>query len=482
MASNYEKPPVFARDRTWKESDLKSVEKAKFTGPHGAKEEVYKYGGDMGIEFLVSKSIADFEAAATRLDWSWAECFNQFPRVLEGAARTAWEEVMSQFPDLADAEEAGFRAAIASLIKKLLNNNTPRDQQWIYLAPGGDKSFLRDIMTAPTAHLRRFNEMVRISKLLPEGNIPDPSPRLQVQWLYMSYHRNDRSQYVLSGKVLDDESLETLTAYFQAIHDQKVSDGTLQRQQQQSTKRDERRDNYKSRSDSRHSSSRGKTYERRHDDRRDRGYDRDRGRERSRDTSRRGYDSHRSRDSGHRSRTSSSSSAKTKQQPIADPCPKHSTDGQPARHTWAECSQNPANAASSSSRDRRGHDSHHRGHDSHHVEVRTPSPSRSRSRSVSPWSDNSRHDRSVSPSDRSSASVDNYGVFAEPMKPPAEDRVGRRSSRVERRRKRKYAGYKSSRDPIPRKHYATYDDDVDGAADSYAVDDNVRDENNPLDM
>ena len=68
------------------------------------------------------------------------------------------------------------------------------------------------------------------------------------------------------------------------------------------------------------------------------------------------------------------------------------------------------------------------------------------------------------------------------MKPPAEDRVGRRSSRVERRRKRKYAGYKSSRDPIPRKHYATYDDNVDGAADSYAVVDNVRDENNPLDM
>ena len=68
------------------------------------------------------------------------------------------------------------------------------------------------------------------------------------------------------------------------------------------------------------------------------------------------------------------------------------------------------------------------------------------------------------------------------MKPPAGDRVGRKSSRVERRRKRKYAGYKSSRDPIPRKHYATYDDDVDGAANSYAVDDDVRDENNPLDM
>ena len=68
------------------------------------------------------------------------------------------------------------------------------------------------------------------------------------------------------------------------------------------------------------------------------------------------------------------------------------------------------------------------------------------------------------------------------MKPPAQDRVGRKSSQFERHRKRKYAGYKSSRNPIPRKHYATYDNDVDGAADSYAVDDNVRDENNPLDM
>ena len=75
MASNYKKPPIFAQDRTWKESNLKSVKKAKFTGSHSAKEEVYKYGGDMGIQFLISKSIADFEAAATRLDWSWAECF-----------------------------------------------------------------------------------------------------------------------------------------------------------------------------------------------------------------------------------------------------------------------------------------------------------------------------------------------------------------------------------------------------------------------
>ena len=479
MASNYEKPPVFSRDRSWKETDLKTVEKAKFNGRHGAKEEVYTYGGEKGMEFLVSKVIADYLAAATRLDWDWPETFDQFPRVLEGAPRTAWDEVMNLLPDLRGLEEAGFKTATDQLIKKLLNNNTPRDQQWIYLAPGGDKSFFQDIATAPADHLRRFNEMVRISKMLPQGNIADPTPALQVQWLYMSYHQKDRAKYVGSGKVLETETLETLTAYFQAIHDQNVAEGLLLPKHQQSTKRDERRDSYKNRDgDRRRPSSRGKAYDRRHDDRRDRGYDRDRdrGRDRSRDASRRGHDGHRSREESRQRSRPSSSSSKTR--PIADPCPKHSHDGQPARHTWAECSLNPANAkTSSSSRD-------HRGHDSHHAEARTRTPSPSRSRSPSPWSDDDRR-RSPSPSDRSNASessVDNYATWTEPLKPPGRDLVGRKSNRVEPpRKKRKHASCGSSSGRIPRKKSVVYDDDDSvEAGDHYAVD--VRDEDNPLDM
>ena len=50
MARNYKKPPVFAQDRTWKEGDLKHVEKAKLAGYH-AKEEVYTYGGEKGLDF-----------------------------------------------------------------------------------------------------------------------------------------------------------------------------------------------------------------------------------------------------------------------------------------------------------------------------------------------------------------------------------------------------------------------------------------------
>jgi hypothetical protein len=67
---------------TWKDSDLKNVEKAKFNGCHGTKEEVYTYGSKKGLEFLVSKVMLDFLAAAARLNWNWHETFNQFPRIL----------------------------------------------------------------------------------------------------------------------------------------------------------------------------------------------------------------------------------------------------------------------------------------------------------------------------------------------------------------------------------------------------------------
>ena len=178
---------------------------------------------------------------------------------------------MITIPGLYHLAEAGFTEATNQLIKKLLNNNTPHDQQWIYLAPGGGKSFLRDIMTSPSGHLQRFNKMVCISKLLLAGNIANPTLALQVQWLYMSYHCLDRAKYVESGKVLKNETLETLTAYSQAIHDQKVLDGTLLWQQKQSTRAsDDHHNSHKdSSSSSRHQLLCGKTYDCCHDDRRD---------------------------------------------------------------------------------------------------------------------------------------------------------------------------------------------------------------------
>ena len=85
--------------------------------------------GENGIEFLLSKTIPEYIQAATRLSWNWEETFNQFHRVLEGSPRTTWAEVIDTLPDLRLLGESGFQTAMDHLIKKLPNNNFPRDQQ-----------------------------------------------------------------------------------------------------------------------------------------------------------------------------------------------------------------------------------------------------------------------------------------------------------------------------------------------------------------
>jgi hypothetical protein len=49
-------------------------------------------------------------------------------------------------------------------------------------------------MMTPMDHLHQFQEMLRIFEKLPAGNIPVPNEALQVEWLYMSYHKSDRAE------------------------------------------------------------------------------------------------------------------------------------------------------------------------------------------------------------------------------------------------------------------------------------------------
>ena len=76
-------------------------------------------------------------------------------------------------------------------------------------------------------HLHRFQEMLRISELLPAGDIPPPNAALQVEWFYMSFHKSDRSEYVRSGRKLSDEMLDSLAEYFGAIFNAKLGNGSL---------------------------------------------------------------------------------------------------------------------------------------------------------------------------------------------------------------------------------------------------------------
>ena len=233
MASIFEKEPIFSHERLWDDT-TKLPEKYKFSGRAG-KAEVHMDSGSLGMEFFYEKTLPDFVQAATKLDWDWYETFSQFENVLEGSYKTAWREVVrDHFSDESaivetQNDEAGFHRAVRLFVCTILDSETPRDVQYVYLAPGGDHQIRKDLLTAPRDHARRFKEMLRIAELLPPGETPPPSEKLAVQWYYMTYHRADRAKYVKSGKKLADETIETLSAYFQSLFAQRKIDGTLER-------------------------------------------------------------------------------------------------------------------------------------------------------------------------------------------------------------------------------------------------------------
>jgi hypothetical protein len=163
----------------------------------------------------------------------------EFQNVLGDLYSTTWHEVLSEhFPKPLEEvstcsrnKKEDFEQAIEFFIKNILDNQKPRDLQYIYMAPGGDYHLAKDLLTSPRVHSHCFKEMLCIAKLLPAGNIPKPSDKLALQWYYMSYHKNDREKLVLSGKMLDDKTIESTTTFFQALFEQKKLNGTIERQE-----------------------------------------------------------------------------------------------------------------------------------------------------------------------------------------------------------------------------------------------------------
>ena len=106
----------------------------------------------------------------------------------------------------------------------------------------------------------------------------------------MSYHKSDREKFVLGGKTLKDATVDTVTAFFQALYEQKKLDGSLDRQEVERLKRrllrkasDDIRRKVRDATDSRRTYRARREMARRDDRRR---YDDDR----DRDRGRRGHD------------------------------------------------------------------------------------------------------------------------------------------------------------------------------------------------
>jgi hypothetical protein len=47
----------------------------------------------------------------------------------------------------------------------------------------------------------------------------------------MTFHRSDRAEYVRSGRKLREETLKSLTEYFESIYDSRLSEGLVPRRQ-----------------------------------------------------------------------------------------------------------------------------------------------------------------------------------------------------------------------------------------------------------
>jgi hypothetical protein len=254
------------------------------------------------MEFFLDLTLPQFNQAGTKLDWDWPETFLEFENVLGDSYRTTWQEVLAEhFPEPLDETSPhsrdtknDFDRAVALFIKKTLDNDKPRDLQYIYMQPGGDYRLMKDLVTPPRLHAQRFKEMLRIAEALPAGDIPKPSDALALQWYYMSYHKSDREKFVLGGKTLKDATIDTVTAFFQALYEQRKLDGSLDRQEVERLKKrllrkvsEDIRRKVRNATDSRRTYRTRREIARRNDRRR---YDDDRHRDRDRDRGRRGHD------------------------------------------------------------------------------------------------------------------------------------------------------------------------------------------------
>ncbi len=121
------------------------------------------------------------------------------------------------FPELTNPEnvpteqdhstEENFHCVVELFIIKALHKPKPRDQQYIYMMPGGNYNVQKRIKTSPINHLHQWEEMMCVVGLLPAGNIEMPNTQLQEEWFYMTFHKSDCAEYVQSGRKLRDEKL-----------------------------------------------------------------------------------------------------------------------------------------------------------------------------------------------------------------------------------------------------------------------------------
>ena len=57
-----------------------------------------------------------------------------------------------------------------------------------------------------------------------------PNESLTLEWFYMTFHKSEREQFIMTGRRLVDETIESITEYFELLYNIKKSNGKLKLQ------------------------------------------------------------------------------------------------------------------------------------------------------------------------------------------------------------------------------------------------------------
>ena len=119
----------------------------------------------------------------------YEQSLDELNNVFKDSLKSDWKHIVAErYPEPLDpanvppehdrSSATNFYNTIEAFLKRHLKEEKPADRQYIYLAPGGDYSVHKELMTSPVDHLHRFEEMLRITTLMPPGDIPSPISRV----------------------------------------------------------------------------------------------------------------------------------------------------------------------------------------------------------------------------------------------------------------------------------------------------------------
>ncbi len=110
-----------------------------------------------------------------------------------------------------------FQRAFELFLQRSTHEKKLRDRQLIHYQPGGNFQVQKDLGTLAIEHRHRFHELLCVADLLPTGNIEMPNKSLPLEWLYITFHKSARDQFVASGRRLVDKTIESVTEYFKLL-------------------------------------------------------------------------------------------------------------------------------------------------------------------------------------------------------------------------------------------------------------------------